>query len=67
MVSEESNIKVKMLFIGNIMLLLSKKGSPTLPSAIDIIKFFTLLILIPLEYNSTLSGMSRSLNFESFS
>ena len=53
MVSEKSNIKVKILRINNIMLLLSEKGSPSLPEVpYNIIRFH---VLSHLKYNSILS------------
>ena len=53
MVSEKSNIKVKVLLINNIMLLLSEKGSPTLPEVpYNIIRFH---VLSYLKYSSILS------------
>ena len=53
MVSEKSNIKVKILRINNIMLLLSEKGSPSLPEVpYKIIRFH---VLSYLKYSSILS------------
>ena len=53
MVSEKSNIKVKVLLINNIMLLLSEKESPTLPLVpYNIIRFH---VLSYLKYSSILS------------
>ena len=53
MVSEKSNIKVKILRINNIMLLLSEKGSPSLPEVpYNIIRFH---VLSYLKYSSILS------------
>ena len=53
MVSEKSNIKVKVLLINNIMLLLSEKESPTLPEvSYNIIRFH---VLSYLKYSSILS------------
>ena len=53
MVSEKSNIKVKILRINNIMLLLSEKGSPSLPEVPYIIIRFH--VLSYLKYSSILS------------
>ena len=53
MVSEKSNIKVKVLLKNNIMLLLSEKESPTLPEVpYNIIRFH---VLSYLKYSSILS------------
>ena len=53
MVSEKSNIKVKILRINNMMLLLSEKRSPSLPEVpYNIIGFH---VLSYLKYSSILS------------
>ena len=53
MVSEKSNIKVKILRINNIMLLLNEKGSQSLPEVpYNIIRFH---VLSHLKYSSILS------------
>ena len=53
MVSEKSNIKVKILRINNMMLLLSEKRSPSLPEVLyNIIGFH---VLSYLKYSSILS------------